>query len=31
MARKVRTKNGKIITLLNPSEKGEKYAKELYG
>ena len=29
MARKVRTKNGNTITLLNPAEKGEKYAKEL--
>ena len=27
---KVRTKNGKTITLLNPAEKGEKYAKELH-
>lgn len=29
MARKVRTKKGNTITLLNPAEKGEKYAKEL--
>ena len=29
MARKVKTKSGKLITLLNPAEKGEKYAVEL--
>ena len=29
MAVKVRTKKGNVITLLNPSEKGKKYAKEL--
>ena len=29
MAKKVRTKTGAFITLLNPSEKGEKYSKEL--
>ena len=29
MARKVRTKNGNTITLLNPAEKSKKYAKEL--
>ena len=30
MAKKVRTKNGNLITLLNPSEKSNKYAKELH-
>jgi hypothetical protein len=29
MAKKLKTKNGNIITLLNPAEKGAKYAKEL--
>ena len=29
MSKKVRSKNGKTLTLLNPSEKGEKFAKEL--
>lgn len=32
MAVKVKNKDGKVVTLLNPSEKGHKYAKELkYG
>ena len=30
MARQIKTKNGKVITLLNPSERGRKYAKELH-
>ena len=30
MARKIKTKRGKIITLLNPAEKSKKYAKELH-
>lgn len=29
MAVRVKSKNGKMITLLNPSEKGRKYAAEL--
>lgn len=29
MARIIRSKNGGPITLLNPAEKGKKYAKEL--
>ena len=29
MARTITTKNNKKITLLNPAEKGKKYAKEL--
>lgn len=29
MAREVINKNGKVVTLLNPSEKGGKYAGEL--
>ena len=29
MAVRVRARNGKIVTLLNPSEKGAKFAKEL--
>lgn len=29
MARKIKTKRGKTITLLNPAEKSRKYAKEL--
>lgn len=29
MARIIRTKNGGSITLLNPAEKGKKYAEEL--
>lgn len=29
MARKVKLKNGNTITLLNPAEKSEKFAKEL--
>ena len=30
MAKQIRTKNGKVITLLNPAERGRKYAKELH-
>lgn len=29
MAVRVKTRSGKTVTLLNPSEKGHKYAKEL--
>ena len=29
MAKQVKTRNGKTITLLNPSEKGKKFAAEL--
>lgn len=29
MATKVTMRNGKLITLLNPKEKGDKYAREL--
>lgn len=29
MARQVKNRNGRVITLLNPSEKGAKYASEL--
>ncbi len=29
MAVKVKSKSGKTVTLLNPSEKGSKYAREL--
>lgn len=29
MAVKVKTKNGKTVTILNPSEKGAKYAREI--
>ena len=29
MARKIRTKKGNVVTLLNPAEKADKYAKEL--
>lgn len=31
MAVVLQTKNGKTVTLLNPAEKGEKFAKELKG
>ena len=29
MSKQIKTSTGKIITLLNPAEKGEKFAKEL--
>lgn len=29
MAVKVTSKSGKVVTLLNPSEKGKKFAKEI--
>ena len=31
MAVQLKNKNGKTVTLLNPAEKGEKFAKELKG
>lgn len=30
MAKQIRTKSGQVITLLNPAERGRKYAKELH-